>query len=239
MKIKDMLKRKRKEMKTVDKDYSISNYFPNNLEEYNVQKAKRIQELEKQFLLESDTVLEFANRFAHGELKNWNTCALKEELGIHKGNKNKGRLSKVGLMYDLNREYEDLTGIRHPCYDQYVNHVWVVTSKLEKEIGSRKRKKFERRFVRQGDKSFELCNKIKKKEISNMNDKDLFKLYDNYEKRALKIDLLVEAYCKLIGDEQGKYRTPDYSKHLNCSNTVFAELDLEMIFRDEEIKGAF
>jgi len=224
------------EAKAMEKDYSISDFFSNNLKEYNVQKAKIIQELEKQFLLESDTVLEFANRFTHGELKNWNTCALKEELDIHKGNKNKRRLGKVGLMYDLNQEYEDLTGTRHPCYDQYVNHVWVVTSKLEKEIGSRKRKKFEKRFSKQGNQSFELWNKIKNGEMESMNNEALFKLYRDYEDRVVRIDLLAEAYCKLIGDEQGKYRTPDYIKHLNYSNTVFADLDLEMIFRQDDEK---
>ncbi len=237
--IKQLMGIKRNGMKFTDKDYLISNNLPNNLVEYEVQKAKRIQELEKTFLLESNTSFELVNRFVHGELKNWDICALKEELDIHKGNKNKRRLGKLGLMCDLNQEYEDLTGTRYPCYDQYVNHIWVVTSKLEKEIGSRKRKKFERRFSKQGNQSFELWNRIKNGEMESMNNEALFKLYGDYEDRVVRIDLLTEAYCKLIGDKKGRYRTPDYIKHLNYSNAVFAELDLEMIFRDEESKGEF
>ena len=135
--IKQLMGIKRNGMKFTDKDYLFSDYFPNNLIEYEVQKAKRIEKLEKQFLLESDTAFELANRFINGELKIWNLSALTEELRAHKGNNVWEGLSKIDFMHGLNEEYVNLTGNRYHSYDQYVNHVWVVTFELEKEIGSR------------------------------------------------------------------------------------------------------
>ncbi len=225
--LKPLMEIKRNGMKFTDKDYTFSDYLPNNLKEYEQDKPKRINELENQFLFESNIALELANRFVHGELKGLNTFALKKELEIHKGNKKNKNFGKIGVMYKLNQEYERLTGNRHPCYDQYVNHIWVVASELEKEIKKRKINKLEKRFAKQADKSVALCNKIKNGEIKGMDDEALFELYENYENRVVKID------------EKREYRTPDYVKHLNCSNTIFADLDLEIVFRDEELNGEF
>ena len=102
-------------------------------------KTNKTAELEGLFVSAGDDAFELANRFTRGELAEWSTDDIREELKLLKGVEGKREMGKVNLMYLFNQEYGRLTGIRHPNYEKYVNHINVVLSELEKELAQRMR----------------------------------------------------------------------------------------------------
>lgn len=237
--MKRMEEKTRREMRNTDKDCFISDNFPTSLKEYETEKVKRIAELETLFNSAGNDAFELVNRFGKGELKNWSTDALRKELKLQKGIKNKREIGKVNLMYSFNQEYKRLTENRHPNYDKYVNYINMVLSELEKEILDRKKGKLERRFAKEIDKCSAFGDVIRNGGLDDIKNKDLEKLYDDYERRKKRVNLLVESYLKHGGEGQGIFVIPNYNKYLNSSISVLSALDVELIFRNEDILGEF
>jgi|SRR3989344_2629318 len=112
------------------KDYTFSDNFPKNLDEYKAEKNNRhneIQELEAIFILFSDDTFNIANRYRNGELRfRTDIEDLREEL--------KDAKDEIRKLYSLNKEYFELTKNKHPNYDKYVAYMSVISNELDKEI---------------------------------------------------------------------------------------------------------
>lgn len=122
------------------KDYTFSNKLPEDIDSYNLEKGfkpQRIYELEKTFSKMSDGAFHCSSQFRSDALMHCSNELLIGQLDYYLGTEDKQ--GEVQRLYELNEEYEKLTGKKDPNYGKYANFTSIITSELEKELVGRKK----------------------------------------------------------------------------------------------------